>query len=149
MKYFVISLILATLTAIIHVIGLLGLLYWQTKQWPKIEADFGPRRNLPVFLVLFGGIFGLHLIEICLWAGCYFFNGCLADFETCFYFSGITYTTVGYGDIVLPPIWRGASVMESLTGVLMMGWSTAFFFTTIIRLFEIRARLWQAEIKEN
>jgi hypothetical protein len=45
--------VLAALSALIHALGLLALLYWQTKQWPRIEADFRPRRNLPVFLFLF------------------------------------------------------------------------------------------------
>ena len=143
MKPFALGLGMAFLTAIIHVVGLLILLYWQTRQWPKIEADFGPRRNLPAFLILFGGIFGLHLVEVGLWAGLYFWGNYLPNFETCFYFSGTTYTTVGYGDVLLPQAWRILSVMESLTGVLMMGWSTAFFFTTVIRLLELRIHRWQ------
>jgi len=130
-------------TALIHVAGLLVLLYWQTRQWPKIEADFGPHRNLPAFLILFGGIFGLHLIEIGLWAGLYFWGEGLPDLETSLYFSGTTYTTLGIGDVVLPQAWRMTAVLESLTGVLMMGWSTAFFFTTVIRLLELRIRRWQ------
>ncbi len=58
--------VLAFVSAIIHALGLLALLYWQTRQWPKIEADFRPQRNLPVFLVLFGVILGLHVSEICI-----------------------------------------------------------------------------------
>ncbi len=145
MEAFFIGLGLALLTALIHVAGLLLLLYWQTRQWPKIEADFGPRRNLPAFLTLFSGIFGLHLLEIALWAWLYQGLALFPDFGTGFYFSGITYTTVGYGHILLPASWRNLSVMEALTGVLMMGWSTAFFFTTVIRLLELRIRRWQSE----
>ena len=61
------AIVLAFLSALIHALGLLGLLYWQTRQWPQIEADFRPRRNLPVFLLLFGVILTLHLIEITFW----------------------------------------------------------------------------------
>jgi voltage-gated potassium channel len=135
--------VLAVLSAVIHAVGLLGLLYWQTRQWPKIEADFRPRRNLPVFLLLFGVILGLHLAEICLWAGFYYWRGGLADLETCLYFSATTYSTLGFGDIVLPRPWRLVGVLESLTGVLLLGWSAAFFFTIIHRFFEIRIRRWQ------
>jgi hypothetical protein len=137
--------VLAVLSAVIHAVGLLGLLYWQTRQWPKIEADFRPRRNLPVFLLLFAVILGLHLAEICLWAGFYYWRGGLPDLETCVYFSATTYSTLGFGDIVLPRPWRLVGALESLTGVLLLGWSAAFFFTIIHRFFEIRIRRWQRE----
>jgi hypothetical protein len=132
------AVVLAFVSAIIHALGLLALLYWQTRQWPKIEADFRPRRNLPVFLALFGVILMLHLIEIGVWAGVYFWQHCLPDFETSLYFSGATYTTLGYGDVVLPRPWRLMGVMESLTGVLLLGWSAAFFFTVVSRFFYLR-----------
>jgi hypothetical protein len=137
--------ILAFLSALIHAVGLLGLLYWQTRQWPKIEADFRPRRNLPVFLLVFGVILGLHLAEIGLWAGFYVWRNCLPDLESSLYFSAASYSTLGYGDVVLSRAWRLVGVMESVTGALLLGWSAAFFFTVVHRLFEIRIRLWQKE----
>jgi hypothetical protein len=36
----------------------------------------------------------------------YWWQKCLADAESPFNFSGVTYTTVGYGDLVLPQEWR-------------------------------------------
>jgi hypothetical protein len=136
------AVVLAFVSAIIHALGLLALLYWQTRQWPRIEADFRPRRNLPVFLLVFGVILGLHLLEIGAWAGVYCWQHCLPDFETSLYFSGATYTTLGYGDVVLPRPWRLAGVMESLTGVLLLGWSAAFFFAVVSRFFDLRVRRW-------
>ena len=138
------AIVLAVLSAFIHALGLLGLLYWQTRLWPRIEADFRPRRNLPVFLLIFVAILGLHIAEIFLWAGFYFWQGALPHLETSFYFSAASFTTVGYGDIVLNRSWRLVGVMESLTGVLLLGWSAAFFFSVVSRFFEIRSRLWQS-----
>lgn len=134
--------VLAFVSALIHAFGLLALLYWQTRQWPRIEADFRPRRNLAVFLILFGAILGLHLVEIGAWAGVYFWQHCLPDLETSFYFSAASYTTVGYGDVVLPQPWRLAGALESLTGMLLLGWSAAFFFGVVSRLFDARIRRW-------
>jgi len=111
------AVVLAVLSAVIHALGLLGLLYWQTRQWPKIEADFRPRRNLPVFLFFFGVILVLHLAEFCLWAGFYFWRGFLPDLETSLYFSATSYSTTGYGDILPPRSWRLLGERESLTGV--------------------------------
>ena len=140
-----VAIFLAFLSALIHALGLLILLYWQTRQWPRIEADFRPQRNLPVFLLLFGVILALHLVEISLWAGVYVWRHWLPNWESSLYFSATRYSTTGYGDIVLPRAWRLIGVMESVTGVLLMGWSAAFFFTVVHRLFEIRIRLWQRE----
>ncbi len=141
------AIVLAFLSALIHALGLLGLLYWQTRQWPKIESDFRPRRNLPVFLTLFGVILGLHLAEVGLWAGFYAWH-CLPTFESSFYFSASSYSTVGYGDVILSKPWRLMGVMESITGVLLLGWSAAFFFTVVYHLFEIRVRRWQQKTTE-
>ena len=75
----------------------------------------------------------LHLLEISLWAGFYVWQRCLPDMDSAFYFSAVTYTTTGYGDIVLPQPWRMVGAVEALTGILMCGWSTAFFFTVVSR----------------
>ena len=139
------AVVLAGLSAVIHALGLLGLLYWQTRQWPRIEADFRPRHNLPVFLILFGVILGLHLIEVCLWAGFYYWKGGLTSVENSLYFSAASYSTAGSGDIVLPQSWRLVGALESLTGVLLLGWSAAFFFSVVHRYFEIRIRRWQKQ----
>jgi len=141
------AVVLAFVSAIIHALGLLMLLYWHTRQWPKIEANFSPRRNVQLFLALIGVILVLHVLEIGVWAGCYSWQHCLPDFETSFYFSGATYTTLGYGDVVLPRPWRLVGVLESLTGVLLMGWSAAFFFAMVSRLFDLRIRYWQQQRK--
>lgn len=51
------------------------------------------------------------------------------------YFSAVTYTTTGYGDLVLPQDWRLVGAIEALTGILMCGLSTGSFFAVVSRLF--------------
>ncbi len=75
----------------------------------------------------------IHLVEISIWGLFYFWQGCLPDAETAFYFSGVTYTTVGYGDLVLPKPWRMFAPIEALTGILMCGLSTGLFFAFVSR----------------
>ena len=75
-----------------------------------------------------------HLLEIALWAGYYAWKEALPTLETSFYFSSVTYATIGYGDIVLPETWRLLAAMEGLTGILMCGWSGAFFFVVVSKL---------------
>jgi hypothetical protein len=79
-----------------------------------------------------------HLVEITIWAGFYFWRDALPSLETSFYFSAVTYATIGYGDIVVAPPWRVLAAMEGLTGILMCGWSGAFFFAAVNRLYLVR-----------
>ncbi len=55
----------------------------------------------------------------------------MPDAHAAFYFSSVTYTTTGYGDLVLPEQWRLIGGIEALTGILMCGWSTGFFFAIV------------------
>ena len=81
----------------------------------------------------------LHLAEIAVWALFYWWRKCLPDAESSFYFSGVTYTTLGYGDLLLPKEWRLVGPVEGLTGILMCGLSTGFFFAIVTKLFTSRS----------
>ena len=89
-----------------------------------------------LFIRLAGWMIVLHLIEISVWALVYVWRDALPDLPTAMYFSGVTYTTTGYGDVVLPENWRLIGAVEALTGILMCGWSTGFFFAVVTRLLE-------------
>ena len=78
----------------------------------------------------------LHLAEITVWALVYVWRGAMSDLASALYFSAVTYTTTGYGDLVLPADWRLIGAVEALTGILMCGWSTGFFFAIVSRVFE-------------
>ena len=76
----------------------------------------------------------LHLVEASAWAALYWLAGSLPDAETSFYFSLTSYTTVGYGDVVLPPDRRMLGPIEAATGILMFGWSTGVMAAAIHRI---------------
>jgi hypothetical protein len=76
-----------------------------------------------------------HLLEIGLWAAYYVWKDALPGWEVAAYFSAVTYATIGYGDIVLPEAWRMLAAVEGLTGILMCGWTAAFFFAVVNRLY--------------
>lgn len=122
--------LMATCVAI-HASGLTLALHWLRKRPTVLDEKF-----LPATLMLIrvaGWTLLLHLLEISLWAFFYFWNRCMPDLDSAFYFSAVTYTTTGYGDIVLPDAWRMVGAVEALTGILMCGWSTGFFFAVVSR----------------
>jgi len=81
----------------------------------------------------------LHILQILLWSSFYRWF-CLPTWESCFYFSASSYSTVGYGDIVLPRIWRTLGPVESVTGVLMCGMSVSALFAIAMRLVDAQAK---------
>ena len=102
----------------------------------RLPASGRPRpwRLIWLFIRLTGWIVFLHLMEIVVWAAYYVWQVAMPDFQTAAYFSAVTYTTTGYGDLVLSPEWRLVGSVEALTGILMCGWSTAFFFAIVSRI---------------
>ena len=47
----------------------------------------------------------LHVAESSTWATFYYTSELFQDFETSLYFSLVSYTAIGYGDVVLPQNW--------------------------------------------
>jgi voltage-gated potassium channel len=80
---------------------------------------------------LVGTLLLLHLAEAIAWALFLVWIGGLPDLETAMYFSLTSYTTVGYGDVLLPPRWRLLGPIEAAVGVLMLGWSTGILIAVI------------------
>jgi hypothetical protein len=69
--------------------------------------------------------------------------------EPAFYFSAANYATVGYGDVVLPQMWRNLGPMESIIGVLMCGLSASFLFAIVSRLVDRETKLSRERAKPH
>jgi ion channel len=127
--------ILVTLTMWIHASGIAVLLR-------RLRLDALPTRSTwPLIRLLLRMIWWLiliHLIEISVWALFYLWRGCMPDAEAAFYFSGVTYTTIGYGDLVLGKPWRLLGPIEGLIGILMCGLSMGYFFVVVSSAFQSR-----------
>jgi voltage-gated potassium channel Kch len=103
-------------------------------QWCAAKAS---RRALAVLVGAKLVVLAL-LSYILMWALLFAGLGLMPDLETSFYFSGITFTTVGYGDEILPTCWRLLSVGLAVNGLLMAGWSTALLVYMVQRSMELR-----------
>ena len=121
----------------IHLLGGLAALLHLHRRAAGL-AQTSVLRALPLLIELFAVLLLLHLMQVSLWALLYWWR-IGWDFNTALYFSTVTYATIGYGDVVPPPEWRLVAVTEGLTGVLMLGWSSAMVFALVVRLFETAA----------
>jgi hypothetical protein len=133
-----IAFIIVAVCVVIHIIGLLILVDWLLKHRSFLEQ----RSSMVIFALLlilvFAVVILLHLVETSIWATFYYWRGLFADYEISFYFSLGSYTTIGYGDVVLPQRWRLLGGLEGVSGVLLCGLSTAFIFAIVNALFQIR-----------
>ncbi len=75
------------------------------------------------------------VIDVLLWAALYYFIGAIPNFEDSIYFSTVTFTTVGYGDIVLGREFRLLATFEAVNGWIIFGWATASVMIVIQRLY--------------
>lgn len=140
----VIASLMVAVSVIMHLVGL-GLLVALMRGHHR-RFGHHPKR-LPQLIAILGaafGLFALHTLEIWAYAVLYLQLGALPDFDDALYFSTTTYTTLGYGDIVLPRTWRLVGAIESANGIILLGWSTAFFVSVINRI-----RLFEHEIAES
>lgn len=124
---------LLALTVAIHAAGLAFVMRRLELSGTMNDSRFGPCTLLLIRLAMW--VVAIHCVEICVWALFYWVERCLPDFETSLYFAIVTYTTLGYGDVVLPLGWRLLSGVEALTGILMCGWTTGFFFIFANRIY--------------
>src|SRR5262245_56042060 len=112
---------------------------WALRQLrPRVESTLPFWGETWLFILAAVWVVLLHLIEICVWAIFYSWQGAFPDLKSSVYFSAVTYTTTGYGDLVLPELWRLHGWVEALTGILMCGWSTAFFMAIVGRVYASR-----------
>ena len=124
------------LCVVIHAIGVISAMRWLRSHVTAARTFW---LGTWLFVRLAAWIVFLHLIEITAWAILYVATGAMADLPSALYFSGVTYTTTGYGDLLLPPEWRLVGAIEPVTGILMCGWSTGFFFLVVSRVFKTEA----------
>ena len=79
-------------------------------------------------------LFAIHGIEIWAYAFLYLAVGAAPNLHDALYFSTISYTTVGYNDDFIAEPWRLIGAFESIVGLILIGWSTAFFFLMLGRI---------------
>lgn len=132
------ALVLSALTVIVHAVGTVRVAVpfcglWKRKPDPRVMA-----RPIMTLIRLVSGLLVLHLIAMAMWAAAYRLFGVLPDFETCFYFSLMSYPTVGYGDVGPPTASRLLGPIEGTVGVLMLGLSTGILVIAVQRLYSNR-----------
>lgn len=91
-------------------------------------------RGFSVTLAVILALIALHGMEIWLYAFVYDLIGAVEGLRQAVYFSTITYGAIGYDDSAMAEGWRLVSAIEGINGIILIGWSTAFFVTLATRM---------------
>ncbi|NOZ32240.1 MAG: two pore domain potassium channel family protein [Alphaproteobacteria bacterium] len=120
----------------------------------RVVSEAMPNMRLPPrsrLLVVLGAVTIAHLLEIGLFAVGYglldgndgfgaltgLSEGKWLDY---FYFSAATYTTLGIGDIIPTGPLRLVAAVESLFGLVLIGWSASFTFLAMQKFWGLHKR---------
>lgn len=125
-------------TVLIHILGLMSI----TSLAGGLSTRFklhGRSHRVAVMIAIVLGLFAVVSVEIWLWTLCYVVLSVAPDFASALYLSTITYSTVGYGDVVPAREWRQFAALEGITGFLMIGWSTAYLVTAGVKFGPFRS----------
>lgn len=78
-------------------------------------------------------------VSVCLqrwgWAALLLWLGAFGTLEEALYFATVTFTTLGYGDIVLGPDWRLLGAFAATNGTIIIGWTTAMVFLAVQEIY--------------
>jgi hypothetical protein len=135
------ALVLTCVTVTIHACGTLEAIAYLSRVWQRKKGDHSSFVSVVHILRVVTVLLLLHWVEAGIWAGFFLASGTLPDLETAMYYSLTSYTTLGYGDVVLPKSWRLLGPFEGAVGILMFGWSTGIMVAAITRIYGNRLRL--------
>jgi Ion channel len=138
MVHLVENLVLASgmvaVTVLVHFWGFILLTNLMQRSGKRLRPHEHRVGQAALILLVVFGIFGLHTIEIWLYAWVYLILGEAHFLEEALYFSTVTFASLGFGDIVLSPRWRLLSAIEAANGVILFAWSTTFLLGVNSRL---------------
>lgn len=126
------------ITVVIHAVALDRLVWLLEKMGPKAFKIFREFWEVPLMVTTVLAVFLTHIVQIWLWAILFLFlvPETLPDLESALYFSTSSFTTVGFGDVYLEKEWRLLSSFEAANGFILFGWSTAFIFEVISKIYK-------------
>ena len=105
-------------------------------RWLRLHRHNFGRTLAMVVTVL--GLFAIHTAEIWLWAGVYILTGRNTSLEEALYQSTTAFSTVG-SQLALSPDSRLLTALESMNGLILIGWSIAFLIAASTRFGPFRS----------
>ena len=123
-------------TVVLHMLGLIALTTATRLHIEHFRTRWLALDRVLVPLTMVMGLFLLHSLEVFAYAAAFHVGGATYSWEEALYLSAGAYSTAGWSGVMVPPEWRLLAAFESLNGMLLLGWSTAFLFQALQRILE-------------
>ncbi|MFI2810350.1 MULTISPECIES: potassium channel family protein [Microbulbifer] len=136
LKVILIASVLIILTTMVHAVAMIIAIHW-TRALNQLRPGHPvlvPGRPAVVSLTVLL-MFLTSTFEVWIWATAYRMLGAFRELEPAMYFSMVSFTTLGYGDIVLGEEWRLLSSLQAASGIIIFGWTTAIVIMVVQRLY--------------
>jgi len=130
----IIATAMVALTVVTHLLGLSVMIAATDRHSGRLQTSRAFALQILVLVGVSFGLFILHGVEIWSYAAVYYTAGAIHSFEDALYFSTATYATIGYGELTLSRSWRILGAIEGANGIILLGWSTAFFISIVGRI---------------
>ncbi|MBT8068961.1 MAG: potassium channel family protein [Gammaproteobacteria bacterium] len=144
MLEYVIGIAMVAVTVTIHVTGSTYWLEFAASRFRGSENGARPRDLFSALIWTTVALIFLHIIETMIWATVYVSlpgKAGLAGFSEAVYFSIVTITTLGYGDVTLHENWRILGGMQAMVGITIFGLTTAILFAVVQRFWKVKYQL--------
>jgi hypothetical protein len=126
--------IMVAATVGLHFVGLASLIAILRAGFAARWREGSAYRRAAVILFTVFGLVLLHSLEIWVYAWLFMGLGEFKDLETALYFSTASFSTIGYGDVVIGEPHRLIAAIEGANGFLLIGWSTAFLVSVTAKM---------------
>ena len=127
--------LLMVVTTVIHTIGMMMALQLIRRQETAQKSRWLRRTNIHLVSLIVLMMFFISLAEVLIWACTYLAVSASEGLEQAVYFSMVTFTTLGYGDVLLDERWRLLASFEAANGIIMFGWTTAIVIAAVQRIY--------------
>lgn len=126
--------LLMSVTTVIHACAMMLLLQEVKQHGIGLRAWLRRTRVCWIVSIIIT-MFVAAVLEALVWAVAYLALGAIKGLEQAIYFSMVTFTTLGYGEIVLDERWRLLASFEAANGIILFGWSTAVVMAAVHRAY--------------
>jgi hypothetical protein len=127
-------LIICTMT--IHSMGMYTVMHRFELNWPVFLNEKNEFKRQFYFGRLVMIMILTHILEVFLIALALYGIHAFSGLRVAFYFTGETYTTLGLGDVLLPPSWRQLGLFIAMSGLFSFGWSTGVLVGIVGKTYE-------------
>jgi hypothetical protein len=102
------------------------------------SSPIGPLRQAGTIVAVVLWFFLSLCLQCWVWAALLLRLGALGSLEEALYFATVSFTTLGYGDILLGPEWRLLGAVAAANGTIIIGWTTAMVFLAVQEIYRAR-----------